>query len=215
VFYKHEKDEPVVSPPTDREKVPYPMIKGTLWGVMRGYLAGRDLSFECAQVNLWYPSFFKDESPRIVIPCTNSSGFPYFQARAMDSNPSRYESPWYPRMDSLVVVFPIVESDNEKAVIVEGPMDALAAGGVGHLGIGLMGANPNESQIYHLIRLLKSRSLGNAPKEILVVPDQDSPELGPMLISYLAQSKIKSEIRLPEGKDLAAMAISKRKELLR
>lgn len=211
MIYEHERVEKSFVDLEDRVRPRYPREVPELLPAMEGYLEGRDLSFGLARKNLWYPAFYRDDSPRIVIPCTNTPAFPYFQARAMDDNPKRYDSPHFPRHDSLALVWPrSLRSLSRVVVVIEGPLDALAAAGEGYLGIGLMGSNPSYLQINHISQMLVVK----ASDRVLIVPDLDSPELGPMLVSDLAQEGVRSEIRMPSEKDLAKMERQRRRRLL-
>src|SRR5574338_1697990 len=107
--------------------VPMPVQHNQYGKDMYEYLESRDLSFDLAEANGWYPTWHR--GPRIVIPCINSANFNYWQARAMYEHPIRYDSPAIPRKDSIVFLWP---KENHRlggstAVITEGPMDALAA----------------------------------------------------------------------------------------
>ena len=66
------------------------------------------------------------------------------------------------------------------AVIVEGPMDALAAAGEGYYGFALMGNTPPPEVLNHVIALCTARGIVGA----VVVPDHDSSESGPHLAAY-------------------------------
>src|SRR5690242_14335090 len=89
-------------------------------GLMYTYLAERDLDYDLAVSNGWYPTVSR--GPRIVIPCVNSLRFNYWQARAMLDHPIRYDSPAIPRKDSIVLLWPRKRKASGTIIITEGPM---------------------------------------------------------------------------------------------
>jgi hypothetical protein len=175
---------------------------------MREYLESRRLSYKLARKAGWYASSKVDGYDRIVIPCTNSTGLPYYQARAMDSWTNvRYNSPPATRMDSIVCVFPSLPVP-VGTVISEGPMDALAAAGAGFLGIGIMGNDPPDRVLDYVSHIVK-------PFEpVLVVPDKDALSRGAVICGFLAQEKIKTRMLELPGKDLAALSPRRRGKVL-
>ena len=172
------------------------------------YLMKRGLSPALARANGWFCSFYKDV-PRVIIPCTNSEGVPYFQGRDMtDKHPLRYASPASPRDDSIVIVWP--DYDGRRGLVIcEGPADCLAIAEVGFVGIGLMGNQPNESVLAHVV--IYARAI--AP--VIIVPDVDMPEMGSTVLSYLAQHGVSCEVRCPLKKDLAEMTLIERRNFLK
>ena len=202
--YKHERRE--------RTEVYYgprpamPEQDDGLYPLMKLYLKARHLSFALASVNAWYPAWYK-EATRIIIPCSNSAGVPYFQGRAMsDDAVIRYASPPTSRDDSVVLCWP-----KDKALgmlICEGPMDALAAAGIGLLGVGIMGNQPNNVVLDYVALYAR----GFAP--VRVLPDQDALHFGASVVSGLAQRRILCRAIEPRAKDLAVMGMSERRELL-
>ena len=118
---------------------------------MQHYLESRCLSFNLAVENGWYPSTVAgDIWGRIVIPATSKiPGNYYWQARAIQKGiEPRYQSPCASRGDAIVVVWPGQRvTRRQVGCVVEGPMDALAAAGVGCVGIALMGVMPPEAAL--------------------------------------------------------------------
>jgi len=192
---------------------PYPKEVLRLRPAMRAYLFHRKLCYKTAQCNFWYPtSKVRESDPvvRIVIPAVNSIGRPYWQARAMVDHPLRYRSARGGRFQSIVVVWPVISAIMDKAVIVEGPMDALAAAGLGYLSIATMG----EMFSSYAETYLSQKMYPGMP--VVVIPDMDCPEFGTDVVSNFSQHGRKAEIRLPiGGKDLAKMGVNARKEVLR
>ena len=207
MFYEHEKKERTEAYHGPRPS--FPERDPRFYGEMKIYLEERNLNFNIAIQNGWYPTIAIDRFSRIVIPCSNPSGVVYYQARAMaDGVKLRYRSPAATRADSIVYVVPFLRAKG--AVIVEGPMDALAAAGSGWFGIGLMGNMPGPGVISYVASLVKH--LGR----VLVVPDSDCIEMGSYIIGALAMHYVSSAfITIPEGKDLAELSLKKRRELLR
>lgn len=104
------------------------------------YLRLRDLSHTLARENFWFPSDQAgDSSPRVVIPATATPPNIFWQARAMDDNPKRYQSPAAPKGDALVIVWPMLDRTPLGTVLFEGPMDALAIAELGYVGVATMG----------------------------------------------------------------------------
>lgn len=138
----------------------------TIW---RDYLRGRGLDAGLAAANQWYPSRNAgDIEYRIVIPASSLiPGNVFWQARAVGAHIlKRYQSPHSPRGDAIVSVWPL-DPRPRFSVVVEGPMDALAAAGEGCLGISLMGVTPPEE----CLRLTSRFAYGTIA---LVVADSDS-----------------------------------------
>ena len=176
------------------------------------YLTGRGLSPYLATANGWYPSISVDQYLRVVIPAqTSRLGHAYWQARAL--NPSarvRYQSPPGSRGSAVVMVKPFGKRATPMAVIVEGPMDALAAAGEGYYGFALMGNTPPPEVLDHVIALCAARGIVGA----VVVPDHDSSESGPHLAAYFACGGIPTSViglsEWTESKDLAGASVSER-----
>lgn len=204
-MYLHEAREKKVRYVGPRPGFPEPCAD--YWNRMEIYLTERHLSFLAARGNGWYPAYYKS-APRIVIPCSNTAGVPYFQARDMGGKAQlRYASPPAPRDDSIVLVWPHVMKASG-TVIVEGPMDALAAAGLGFLGIAVMGNQPTYEVIEHLAGFARSF------QPVIVLPDADALEFGANVLCPLAMRGISGMIRAPHKKDLAEMRPEERKEFL-
>lgn len=138
---------------------------------LHAYIEGRGLNAGIAIANGWYPSRdFAGGEVRIVIPAeTVLAGHVYWQARAVSSAARiRYMSPKGCRAGAFVSVAPELE-DPTHAVIVEGPMDALAAAECGWLGIAVMGMEPPIEVRGHVADYLKRRSI----KSVLVTFDNE------------------------------------------
>ena len=211
MIYHHEQQEKTKKwtglrpgfPEIDRHWLP----------LMKMYLLDRQLSYIRAKDNGWYPAFYKG-TPRIVIPCSNSAGVSYFQARDMTGKAKlRYASPPASRQDSIVAVWPDSGTRIKGTVIVEGPMDALAAAEFNYLGIALMGNDPSEEVIQHIVELVKGKF-----EPAIVVPDLDHLEMGAAVVGALTMEGIRGEVRLLAmyhgGKDLVDMTFKQRLEVL-
>lgn len=187
---------------------PYPREDCGLRLLMMTYLTMRKLCVDTARANMWYP--VELDGPRIVIPCVNGYGRPYWQARSMSKSKVRYRSARGGRFESIVVVWP--EGRNHilrTIVLTEGPMDALAAAGLGYLAVSTMGA----FFCKYALRWINQ----NVSKDVLVivVPDLDMPEFGVEVVRWLAAEGRSASMRLPVGaKDLAEMSVSARRALL-
>ena len=187
-----------------------PPLDSSLWRQQTDYLLSRGLLTHIASDNLWYPSSAAgDTSPRIVIPATAGAGNIFWQARAMDDNPKRYQSPHAPRGDAVVLVWPSKLHPAKRAVIVEGPMDALAAASLGFLGVGLMGITPPDGALSLVCRMV-------AGMDIALVADKDQVD-GMMKVMGRILSRIRGKVELLVSypfKDLADAPPAFRKELL-
>ncbi len=198
---------------------PYPEETRKLRPAMKAYLHGRDLSYTTAVNNMWYPTdevIERDPVPRIVIPCVNEYGRPFWQARAMVTHDLRYRSARGGRFGSIVVVWPEIRSGllrsasiDKPIVLVEGPTDALAAAGAGYLAIATMGAFFSK----YALSYLKRKTTWNCP--VIVVPDIDLPGFGVENVITLSKAGRRVEMREPQGaKDLAKMSKAARARLL-
>jgi len=202
-MYDHERRERkdggeiqhVVMPPRDLKQS----------GLMFAYLTDRELDYELAISNGWYPTVSR--GPRVVIPCINSAKFNYWQARAMLDHPLRYDSPAIPRKDSIVFLWPkkgqITTGDS--VVITEGPMDALAAAEF-HPAIALMGGSPSQEVMSFVEK--KTEELGLS--QWVIVPDNDNREM----LDFFLQHEAALTVAIPSGKDLAGMPRWEREKLL-
>jgi len=206
-WYDHERQE--------REPRPIcrklPVLDPALWPMYDYYLRARSLDSGLARYNLWYPSHAAgDFWDRIVIPCTSQvPGNLYWQARSMAGQEPRYQSPANSREDSLVVVWPRGSSSQTPRIVVEGPMDALAAAQHGCVGIALMGLTPSAQVFGHLMSLCFHHP-------VVVVVDRDAQETGISIQLWLAQEGIRARIASPYPyNDLAEMDREARQEILR
>jgi hypothetical protein len=152
----------------------------------REYLLKRGLDDGLATRNGWYASRAAgDDHLRLVIPARASDGHSFWQARAVgDEVKPRYTSPPYQRLDAVVTVWP--EEKVGRAVVCEGPLDALAAAGVtagpvGVVGIALMGATPPLAALARVADI-------TAGLPVIVMPDRDKAfdQLGVRATNYLA-----------------------------
>lgn len=208
MWYDHEQDDrrervtkplhPVVLPTKCTDEQPFDL-----------YLNHRHLDPALARGNGWYLGFDDRDpnTPRIVIPSTSlSNSWPYYQARATTHHHARYLSPKAPRGDALAVVWPEYPDGSRGVVIVEGPMDALAAAGEDYLGVGLMGNTPSDLVVAHL---LKYTSMFD---DVYLIPDQDALEAAMKLSGKLWKEGARCSLQLlPNGsKDLADMSQSMR-----
>lgn len=209
-----EREEP--RPETRPYSAALPAADHSLLADMRHYLSERVLSYKVATENLWYPSSHAgDRHPRIVIPAASEiRGNCYWQARSMIEVPedARYLSPFSPRGDAVVVVYPGSHySAQTKAVIAEGPMDALAAATVGCLGIGLMGMSPPDAALRLLVRYLVPSM------QVYLVADVDQPQAMQRTMRKLIGMGCKSELNLvlpSPAKDFAEADTDLRYELI-
>ena len=200
-MYDHERRERkdggeiqhVVMPPRDLKQS----------GLMFAYLTDRELDYELAISNGWYPTVSR--GPRVVIPCINSAKFNYWQARAMLDHPLRYDSPAIPRKDSIVFLWPRREPGCT-VVITEGPTDALAAAEF-HPAIALMGGCPSVEVLDFMHKKTSELGLNNW----VIVPDNDNVYL---LDRFLEYGHFPLSAKMPSGKDLAGMPRWEREKLL-
>lgn len=184
-----------------------PSIDTSLDSIMTNYLLSRALSTILARYNQWYPSSNAgDNIPRIIIPATNTSGTPFWQARALVPCDKRYQSPHSPREDSVIVVWPLFTgARRDHSLVVEGPMDALAGAEFGFIGVALMGNTPPMVSLALTSRLIRGTMC-------TIVPDRDSSGSLSSVLSYLAGQGVSCRLlQLPsEYKDLSDMPIELR-----
>jgi DNA primase len=206
MIYAHEIREKRIKWEGPRPSLPKPLVNNPrAWQLFSSYLRERELDPQLAKQNGWYVARYKDTT-RIIIPCSNREGVPYFQGRAMDDNELRYASPPVPRDDSLVIVWPDESKPTLGGVVTEGPMDALAAAGVGFVGVGLMGNCPTDAVLDHLALFAR------AFQPIYVIPDADAPHFGATIIGALSQHKLNITMRIAPKKDLAEMTLKARRK---
>jgi len=119
----------------------------------------------------------------------------------------RYDSPFEPRGDSIIVVHPM-GFKKQRAVIVEGPMDALAAAEYGYLGIAVMGNNPAQEAIDLIV---KKFAITHAP--FWIVPDMDDPTFGAKMLASFASRRVAAKVALlTGGKDICELSGMARKK---
>jgi len=202
-MYEHEYKER--KEPRDIVHTPMPDYAPNLNPMMFAYLHDRELDYDLARQNGWYPT--RTRGPRVVIPCTNNAGFNYWQARAMDDNELRYDSPAVPRKDSIVLLWPPKKTFTVSKIVVitEGPMDALAAAEF-YPSIAIMGGCPSGEVLDYMHR--QSEILGFT--KWLIIPDRDNISL----VSLLYEEGRDFEVITPTNKDLAAMPRWEREKLL-
>ena len=211
-----QRDKPEPGRVFNREMPP---VDGRLWAEMFRYLKTRDLPFMLAKNNGWYPSSDAgDAIPRVVVPATSTSHDNLFwQARALDEVSKRYLSPFAPRGDALIIVRPLgyhasaARSAWQEArrLIVEGPMDALAAADLGYYSIAWMGTDPTPDVLHLTTKLIRGRIL-------TLLADRDAVSAMSRFIGALADSvtAVRLLVPPPPYKDLAAMPFHKRVQLL-
>ena len=175
----------------------------------------RGLDPTLAMRNGWYASrAATDTELRVVIPCTSANlTNKYWQARlcreTKEKLPPRYQSPsGVTRGDALAVVRPsTVGWPNPRgSVLVEGPMDALAAAEVGYVGIGWMGTDPGQAPIDFARTLL----VKDQPR--YVVSDRDAISAAVRIWSQFVGAFL---INPTPYKDLAAMPFEEREDFFR
>lgn len=210
MMLEHYKINEVKSDLSEKPE-PYPKETSRLIPAMKAYLHGRRLSYATAKINMWYPTENvkeRDPVPRIIIPAVNKYHRPYWQGRAMLKHDLRYRSAEGGRFGSIVVVWP-ANGTKRELVLVEGPMDALAAASLGYLSIATMGASFTRYAVKFIKRVL--------PPDIavIVVPDVDAPEFGVENVAALSAAGRRTVLRMPVGvNDLSKMSLDAREELL-
>ncbi|MCI0552009.1 MAG: toprim domain-containing protein [Anaerolineae bacterium] len=185
-----------------------PPLDKNLWDTMKTYLDGRDLDFDLAKDNGWYPSHNAgDNFQRIVMPAVNKSGRAYWQARDISGKSTkRYQSPSVPRGDSIIQTWPMKKMTYKSFVVVEGPMCALAAAQMGLPGIALMGCQPTEDTFNYIVNVLEGLS-----EYCFVVQDRDATQEAIVLVQALAAAGAPAVLIDPYPyKDLAAVPSDRR-----
>ncbi|MGL5935298.1 MAG: hypothetical protein ACRCZI_06705 [Cetobacterium sp.] len=95
------------------------------------------------------------------------------------------------------------------SIVVEGPMDALAAAGMGYVGIGLMGNTPNSAVLDHIEELVKIYG------DCYVVPDRDAFQQGAEVTAKLWARGVRCTLKVIRGaKDLAELSQEQRLRLI-
>lgn len=209
-MYWHEAEERKVNVHPMCTQLP---IQGVFQHNMNMYLERRKLDWELARSNGWYESCLAGDCyRRVVIPAvTHKVGHAYWQARDIFGGAFiRYQSPKGPRHEALVRVMPLQKAHG--CVVVEGPMDALAAAGVGYIGYALMGMQPSKATMMHLCLLIEDHKELNT----LILLDRDSSEHAMKISLFLSTQKYVCKMaHLPSPeKDLAECLPAKRKKFL-
>lgn len=191
-----------------------PTVSQRLWPKFDTYLRERNLDADLARKNYWFPSRTVDGYSRLVVPGTSDQpGNLYYQARLLPgqespgSAPRRWESPHgVSRGNSLCLVWPKVMAG--QSVIVEGPMDALAAAGEGFIAVGLMGVTPASEVLDLTSRLLRGTICA-------LVMDLGAETPMAENAAYLHRRGLHAYLISPyPAKDLAAMTRLERRALL-
>ena len=209
-FREHRKQRP--------RNVPMPSLNEKLWPEFDQYLHTRKLDPDLARFNEWYPSTDAgDGAPRVVIPCSNSLGRVYWQARLMphpwspDMEYKRYQSAHTDRAESVVITWPDPQYTPvaHGVALFEGPTDALAASTVGWVGVALMGDKPPPECIEYVARIFTTYNVWR------VVPDRDLPKLGAQVVRALAMLGKKARlVDVKPFKDFASISERNRHGLL-
>lgn len=208
--------EPSSSGKLYNDRMPKGSVKIELWRMATIYLENRGLDWSTARYNGWYPSEEAgDNNPRLVIPAYSlQTGNRFWQARSMNHAEPRYQSPHAARGDAVIFVrqaggsgiFPRIVNSSTY-VVVEGPMDALAAAGCGFNAIALMGNTPSEEVLFLTCKLLRG-------KMTLLIPDSDAPQALVPTLAYLASQGVQCNFLIPPAKDLADLSFEERVKLL-
>lgn len=214
MFYTHEQNERKPNTHPMCTALPTMAVDPNARFLCNGYLLKRELDPVLAQDNGWFPSRDAGDSfLRIVIPCvTHKATHVYWQARDVTGKAFlRYQSPKGNRHEALCVVHP--EQETQGNVIVEGPLDALAAAGAGYTGYSLMGMKPSQATLMHLALLL-TKSEHNSALHTLICLDRGEVANSIKVAAFLAsQSLTTVVVELPE-KDLAACLPKVREKFL-
>jgi hypothetical protein len=211
-MYTHEQQERKIQTKPMNTSLPVRAVNPADYRFAEAYLTSRNLDADIAQENGWYPSWEAgDNFPRIVIPAvTHVAGHVYWQARDMTGKAKiRYQSPSGPRHEALIEVRSCWKEPKGQ-VVVEGPMDALAAAGAGYTGFALMGMMPSLATLMHLGLLL------NLDEPVLVLLDRDAGHESVRITTLLAANGFRARRVLMPGslKDLAACDAKGREHLL-
>lgn len=204
MFYTHERKTKTTKP----FNTVMPPSFNWGWDIMKEYLEKRGLNHALAVDSGWYPSIKAgDNRLRVVIPATATPPNVYWQARDLQTDDEpRYQSPSAPRGDAVIVVG---NPQEPYAFVVEGPMDALAAGEMG-LGVAMMGAMPSEEALGLTAKLVRG-------KMVFVVADRDASFGAVRTLTFLCQAGLQAALLFPPSpfKDLAAMYRKERLEYLK
>lgn len=192
-----------------RRLTTFPAKSGNLFLQAQEYLVGRGLDPGVAFSAGWYPAMYN--GPRLIIPCRRTDGI-FWQGRLLENvveqnGYKRWDSPPGSRGDA--VVYLQGDRGNPVVVIVEGPMDALAAASHGYAGIATLGVGPPRETIQHIATLAGSHN------RAVLLPDHDSVGKWVALQARLAQYGIYAKIvELAPYKDLAEVPQQEREAFL-
>lgn len=220
--YRHER----VWNRTDltRPNIPAPQADDTLTKAMRDYLQGRNLDYLSARRAGWFAAVFY--GPRIIIPCIRTDGGTWWQARligglgveAAPENikvlPPGTQKRWQGcrgyRHDAVCFIH---GDSSMPTIIVEGPMDALAAAGLGYPACAILGVDPPKVVYDHVAKLVARSYLRN---KAIILPDMDRVARWQETQQELGQRGVNGVLRqIPGGyKDLAECPLEFRKEFL-
>jgi hypothetical protein len=207
------RDEELRQNPPDKPfSCHLPTISQRLWPKQDNYLRSRALDPDLARKNFWFPSRTVDGYDRVVVPATSDqTGNLYWQARLLSTEEPfvrRWESPHgVARGNAVCLVWPRLLTG--KSLIVEGPMDALAAAGEGFLAVALMGVTPAPEVLDLTSRLIRGTICA-------IVMDLGAETPMAENAQYLAQRhSLHARLITPyPAKDLAAMTREERRALL-
>lgn len=214
-MYEHERQERSAAGPLNNV---WPEYSGTHKHLaqMDAYLLDRQLDPGLARHNGWYPSVNAgDGHLRVVIPAVpraDNPGHVYWQARDLTGKAHlRYTSPRGPRADALVLVTPDDETEAGAFVIVEGPMDALAAAGEGYVGVAVMGISPPFSTVERIAAIITK-----TPAVIVFDNEPEATNCAMRLLLTLAAKGCRVTYNtLRSSNDLAKCTVKERREVLK
>ena len=168
--YRHErawKEQGEKAPTTEP-----PALVPALKTAMRSYLEGRGLSYDHAiRLGGWYPATYS--GPRIIIPCIRTDGGQWWQARLIETAPDILvpRKRWHGSHGYRGDAVSFIPAEYEKTtIIVEGPMDALAAAMCGHPAVAMLGVAPPTLVYDHIAKLV---ALSYHKHRAIIIPDMD------------------------------------------
>ena len=188
-----------------------PLADPSLILALQEYLEKRSLSYTVADRCGWYPAWA--HGPRIITPCTRDDGPTFWQGRLLDNVPhqgsaKRWDSPHGPRGDALCY---LPAHGSRTMVVVEGPMDALAATMAGVSAIATLGIGAPGPVLAHAANIIRSGFYN----QVIIIPDRDEVGAWVRIQKDLGTMGVIAEIREPWAKDLADMIPANREELIR
>jgi hypothetical protein len=209
VIYEHEVEERRARSSYDAGDRTMPTFAGPeYWEDFDQYLTNRGLSASLARHNLWYPSMQAgDGELRVVMPASPSA-LRHWQARAIDKGAlKRYQSSHGARGPAVIIAWPMLFSDLA-IVVVEGPMDALAAAEVGVIGVALLGNTPNREALDYIASCFPAYTA-------IVVPDKDSFAEAALTLTKLSSRGLNGTMKTTRPyKDLAEVPVNQRRAIL-